>query len=187
MKSDKVKATENALKFIGNNPSFDIAEFIDRISIKEDWAKIVVAHIYLDHIVTSLLKSKLPHPDEYLDKRGFSEKLVLSQSMGYLRGDFGIVLRKINTSRNKFAHELSFDVSDAEKRDLFRTLTTERPISDVTQAGGFEEFLITVVIFAEVSRVAEQRRGEISEEQNYVTGKIMEILIAQKGKYGSEE
>ncbi|MDQ1186926.1 hypothetical protein [Agrobacterium larrymoorei] len=184
MSNEKIKATQRALKIIGDHPSFDIAEFIDRISVKQDWAKIVVAHIYLDHIITDLLRNKLAYPDDYLDKRGFSDKLVLCQSLGYLRGQFGSVLRKINSSRNKFAHELLFEVSETEKRDLFRTLTTERPISDVIEEGGFEEFLITVVIFAEASRAAERRREDISKEQDYVIGKILEILIANKSSIG---
>ncbi|MDH7807847.1 MULTISPECIES: hypothetical protein [unclassified Rhizobium] len=176
----KIQASEKALKFIGDNPSFDISEFIDRISISDDWAKIVVAHIYLDHIVTEILKDKFENPGNYLEGKGFSEKLALCKAFGYFDDKFGNVLRAINKSRNKFAHKLVFIVSDQEKRDLFRTLTTERPISDVTQPGGFEEFLITVVMFAEVYRAGEKRSAEISKEYNFVSEKILELLIANK-------
>lgn len=176
----KIQAAEKALKFIGDNPSFDIIEFIDRISIRDDWAKIVVAHIYLDRIITEILRERFERPGNYLEGRGFSEKLALCKAFGYFNDEFGNVLKAINKSRNKFAHKLVFTVSDEEKRDLFRTLTKERPISDVTQPGGFEEFLITVVIFAEVSRAGEKRRTEISKEHNFVSEKILEILIANK-------
>ncbi|MCZ7448928.1 hypothetical protein O8B93_15175 [Agrobacterium rhizogenes] len=182
----KIQAAEKTLKFIGDNPCFDIIEFIDRISINEDWAKIVVAHIYLDHIVTEILREKLENPGKYPESRGFSEKLALCKAFGYFNDEFGSVLSAINNSRNKFAHKLVFIVSDQEKRDLFRTLTKERPISDVTQPGGFEEFLITVVMLAEVARAGEKRRADLLKEYNYVSEKIMEILIANKNMLGTK-
>lgn len=173
----KLKSTINLLKSIGNDPSFDIGEFIDRISVKEDWAKLIVAHIYLDHIITSVLDEHLDHPDSYLKgHRPFSEKLVLCQALGYFRDEFGAVLTAVNTVRNKFAHKLVFDVSDEVKRNLFRTLTTERPISEATKPEGFEEFLFTVVMFAEFNRANEKRKNRLSKEETLLKQRLYELV-----------
>lgn len=181
---NELEAAERLLNSIGDNPSFDISEFIDRISVAEDWGKLIVAHIYLDHIITEVLNTHLDHPTAYFNgHRSFAEKLSLCQAMGYFRDKFGNVLKAINTSRNRFAHKLVFHVSDEEKRNLFRTLTTERPISEVTRPDGFADFLFTVVIFAEISRSAEERQAELSKEREAVSEKILELLIANKNVF----
>ncbi|MGV1954381.1 hypothetical protein ACQZ5G_10260 [Agrobacterium sp. 22-214-1] len=178
---NEFKAAESLLNSIGDNPSFDISEFIDRISVTEDWGKLIVAHIYLDHIVTEVLNTHLDHPASYFNgHRSFAEKLSLCQALGYFHDEFGNVLRAVNNLRNRFAHKLIFHVSDEEKRNLFRTLTTERATSEVTRPGGFEEFLFTVVMFAEISRSAEKRQAELSKEHKFVSEKILELLIANK-------
>lgn len=184
---NEFEAAERLLNSIGDNPSFDISEFIERISVAEDWGKLIVAHIYLDHIITEVLNTHLDHPTAYFNgHRSFAEKLSLCQAMGYFRDKFGDVLKAINNSRNKFAHKLVFHVSDEEKRNLFRTLTTERPTSEVTRPDGFEEFLFTIVIFAEISRSAEERQAELSKEQEAVSKKILELLIANKDMLGDK-
>jgi len=184
---NEFKAAESLLNSIGDNPSFDIGEFIDRLSVAEDWGKLIVAHIYLDHIVTEVLNTHLDHPASYFNGyRSFAEKLSLCQAMGYFRDEFGNVLKAVNNSRNRFAHKLVFHVSDEEKRNLFRTLTTERAISEVTRPGGFEEFLFTVVMFAEISRSAEERQAELSKEHKFVSEKILELLIANKDLLGDK-
>lgn len=177
-KQNEFKTAESLLNSIGDNPSFDIGEFIDRISVTEDWGKLIVAHIYLDHIVTEVLNEHLPHPESYFknNHRHFGEKLTLCQSLGYFRDEFGNVLRSLNTSRNKFAHKLIFDVSDEEKKNLFRTLTKERPLSEVTKPEGFEDFLFTVVMFAEFERASHKHRSEILRESNQLKDKLYEIL-----------
>lgn len=150
----------------------------------EDWGKLIVAHIYLDHIITEVLNTHLDHPTAYFNgHRSFAEKLGLCQATGYFRDKFGNVLKAINTSRNRFAHKLVFHVSDEEKRNLFRTLTTERPISEVTRPDGFADFLFTVVVFAEISRSAEERQAELSKEREAVSEKILELLIANKNVF----
>ena len=169
------------LDVIGNEPSFDILEFIDRIEIDEDWAKLIVAHIYLDHIITEVLNEHLPHPVLYFKDthRHFAEKLVLCQSIGYFRDEFGSVLKAINKARNHFAHKLVFNVSDKEKEALFRTFTKTRPLSDVTKPSGFQEFLFTIVMFAEFERANEKRRSHLSNEETKLKQQMFEILSAE--------
>jgi len=71
---------------------------------------------------------------------------------------------------------LIFDVSDEEKKNLFRTLTKERPLSEVTKPEGFEDFLFTVVMFAELERASHKHRSEILRESNQQKDKLYEIL-----------
>jgi len=181
LKQGRFEKEELLLRSIGDNPSFDISTFIDRISVSEDWAKLIVAHIYLDHIITAVLNEHLDHPEAYFNAhRSFAEKLGLCQALGFFRDEFGSVLKAVNALRNKFAHKLVFEVSDDEKRNIFRVLTTERPVSDVTRADGFGDFLFTVVMFTEVERASNKRQSELLKEQEFVRSKIMELLIANK-------
>lgn len=134
--------------------SFDVLEFIERLEVNADWAKLMVAHIYLDHILELYIKDHLPRADVYLSSghRGFSEKLSLCVAHGFLDDEESSVLKSINSCRNKFAHQLIFNISDTVKKDLFRSYTQMRSPEEVLQEDGFDNFLLTVVLMLEIRR-----------------------------------
>ncbi len=168
------------LATIEEKGSFDLSAFFARLEAVPDWGKIVVAHIYLDHILTETLRDVLPNAELYFQgHKSFSDKLNLCQSHGCFAGEFGRVLAGINTSRNRFAHKLVFDVSDAEKTNLFRLLSESRPVSAVTEEGGFESFLIDVVVYAEYERIAFAKLQDLDRQKSHLMKEAMELLSVE--------
>ena len=168
---------------IGDKASFDIAEFLQRMTEGYDWIKLIVTHIYLDHIVTETLKDQLPDPAAYLKgHKPFIDKLNICQALGYFEGEFGGLLKAVNTARNRFAHKLIFDVTEEEKKNLFRLFTTARPLTEVTRPEGFEDFLIIVVLLAEVERVVEKKRTHLSQEMSELMDGLLTLLSEKKAE-----
>lgn len=165
------------LKSIGDKPSFNIADFLDRLASLPDWVKLLVAHIYLDHILTETLRDQLPNADAYLSgHRSFVDKLQVCQALGFYQNDLGALMKAINSKRNKFAHKLSFDVSAEEKRDLFRIFTKTRSLVDVLLEGGFGDFLSGVVLLAEAERAAHGKRKMLEDEKQLILEELFEFL-----------
>jgi hypothetical protein len=56
--------------------SFDVVALTDRLFAVEDWAKLVAAHIYLDHILMETLLDRIADIDVYLKggHKTFSDK-----------------------------------------------------------------------------------------------------------------
>lgn len=165
------------LKSIGDKPSFDIADFLDRLANVPDWVKLLVAHIYLDHILTETLRGQMPNADAYLlGHKSFLDKLQVCRALGFYENDLGELLKAINSKRNKFAHRLSFDVSAEEKRDLFRTFTKTRSLDDVLSEGGFGNFLSFVVLLAEAERTAQGKKKNLEDERQLVLEELFAVL-----------
>ena len=158
--------------------SFDVLEFIERLEVNADWAKLMVAHIYLDHILALYIKDHLPHAEVYLEggHRGFSEKLSLCIAHGFIDNEMSSVLKTINACRNKFAHQLIFSISDATKKDLFRSYTKTRALDEVTQEGGFDNFLLTVVLMFEIHRQGIKKSAALEREIAAVQEEMYEYV-----------
>lgn len=170
------------LNLIGEDGCFDLGDFFSRLEEAPDWGKILVAHIYLDHIVTEVLRASLLNADAYFQgHRPFSEKLNLCQALGCFADDFGKILAGINTARNRFAHKLVFEVSDEDKKNLFRLFTSSREVEDVILPGGFEQFLATVVVSAEATRVVFLRKADMNRERARLMEEAMVLLAARLG------
>ncbi|MDI6027834.1 hypothetical protein QBK99_16725 [Corticibacterium sp. UT-5YL-CI-8] len=180
MEVDKSSLEYRTLERIGDKACFDIGEFLDRISDGKDWVKLIVAHIYLDHIVTQTLIDHLPNHDVYLKgHRAFYDKLALCQALGYFVDEIAPVLNSINSNRNKFAHQLIFNVSDKQKKEMFRTFTNAQPISNVLKPDGFEGFLVGVVILTEFERVMDRRIQGMAQPISDLLQDLQSILAGQ--------
>lgn len=167
------------------NMSFDVLEFIERLEVNADWAKLMVAHIYLDHILTLYIYDHLPRAEVYLTSghRGFAEKLSLCIAHGLLDDDISAVLKSINACRNKFAHKLIFSIPSEVKKDLFRSYTQVRSSDEVLEKDGFGNFLFTIVLMAEIQRQAVKKSAAIQKDIIAAKGELYQIvteLLAQK-------
>lgn len=175
MPADKRSLESRILDGIADKACFDVGDLIDRLSVSEDWSKLIVAHIYLDHIVSQTLVDHLPHHESYLSGyRPFMDKLSLCQALGYFQSELGAVLKSINASRNKFAHNLVFDFSDTEKKNLFRVFTKELPLSEILRPDGLTDFLIMVVLLTELSRVSEAKRRELANIESELMSEMFD-------------
>jgi hypothetical protein len=170
--------------------SFDVLELIERLDVNADWAKLIVAHIYLDHILELYINDHFPRADVYLNSghRGFAEKLSVCVAQGLIDEELSVSLRAVNACRNKFAHNLIFDISDTVKEDLFRSFTKDRSSNEVLTSGGFDNFLLTVVLMAEINRQATKKsatlRREIKAAQDELFGYVSALIDKERDRDG---
>ncbi|MBD8663026.1 hypothetical protein IFT59_07140 [Rhizobium sp. CFBP 8752] len=159
--------------------SFDYEELHERLTASEDWGKLVVCHIYLDHILTTSLKDHMPKAGLYLDNgyKTFADKVSLCQALNILDDELARTLKSINSQRNKFAHRLVFDVPNETKLALFKEFSPTRPAQDVLAENGFSSFLITVVMLVEAERIYTQIIAEKSKEIAVHREKMLELAI----------
>ena len=140
--------------------SFDYDRFLERIGSGERWQTLLQAHLYFDHVITLVLTEALQRPEE-LDVRrmGFSQKLQLISAMDLLSRDLLPAIGRINDLRNKIAHDLSFEVSDKDERDLrnclpkyFSDFILEHASRDAPGPPRFDEIIDLLLLMVEFGR-----------------------------------
>lgn len=159
--------------------SFDPRELSRRLTAAEDWGKLVVCHIYLDHILTAALADHMPKADVWLKSgyKTFADKVALCQALEVIDSEIAATLKSINSYRNKFAHRLVFDVPDETKVALFKEFSPARPKEDVLCPEGFDSFLFTVVMLSEFERISAQVIAELDREIAFNKARMLEIAI----------
>lgn len=99
--------------------SFDRGDFTKRVRNGDRWQQIIQAHLYFEHVVAQLLKEALAKPEAIaMSRMGFGQRLDLVVAMALLPDELVTPTRKISGLRNKIAHDLSFEISDSDVRDL---------------------------------------------------------------------
>ena len=81
---------------------------------------LISVHLLLEHIMVRCLHAVIPNPNALLGSRtiSFSMLVSLCEAHGVLDSDLSRVLRMVNTIRNKCAHELAYNPSDSELRNV---------------------------------------------------------------------
>ena len=99
--------------------SFDQILMRDRLNSGEDWHKVVMGHLYVDHIFINMLAEALPNSASIkLSRLGFQQKLELVDAMGLVPKELVGVANLINRIRNKIAHSLDFSITEKDQTDL---------------------------------------------------------------------
>lgn len=91
------------------------AHFLKRVSVIDDLlALVLTAHLFLERFLDAIITKKFPNAHVILGNRGFTFALKadLLRAKNYLREDVYNDVRLINAIRNKFAHDLMFDLAD---------------------------------------------------------------------------
>jgi len=105
--------------------SFNVKEFDARISSGDAWQRIVQGHLYFEHVVGQLLLEALKKPEAIsLSRMGYSQRLDLASALGILDDELIYALRKINSLRNKLAHNLNFEITVQDVLDLANCTST---------------------------------------------------------------
>jgi hypothetical protein len=140
--------------------SFDDEQLKARISTGERWQQLLQAHLYFDHVITRLLVDELANPDAIDARRmSFLQKLRLTQALGLIPTDLASSVEFINGLRNKIAHDLDFEISDKDERDLANC--TPKRLRDIMASDNkrdsvgplrFHELLRIVLLQIEVTR-----------------------------------
>jgi hypothetical protein len=96
------------------------AEFIRRLFSSDDALSFVItSHLFIETFINEIIRKKFSKSFLILNKRefSFSLKLDLLKSKNYFDDNLYLDLQLINTLRNKFAHNLNYDIAifDASK------------------------------------------------------------------------
>jgi hypothetical protein len=99
--------------------SFDQERFKSRIYGAEPWQQLLQAHLYFDHVVSAILNEALANPDAISTSRmSFAQKVQLISALGLLPKGLVAPVEFMNSLRNKIAHQLDFEIADADVRDF---------------------------------------------------------------------
>jgi len=89
-----------------------------KLRVQPIWVRFIAAHIYVDHILTTLIKDNMPNPGALVKSTGrrkyLIDKLEICEAMGWLPKELATVVKRLNSLRNGFAHELNFEVPKAD-------------------------------------------------------------------------
>jgi len=143
--------------------SFDRDRFEARISTGEHWQQLLQAHLYYDHVITQLLSDALDNPDAVSLNR---------LALNLLPAPLVSTVEAINGLRNKIAHDLNFEISDKDVRDI--ESCTPKYLRDIAETEDdrkpgplrFNELLRVVLFQIEVLR------------QNNVLGRLTNLKSA---------
>ena len=104
--------------------SFDMDRMVDRVNGGE-WQNVLQAHLYLDHVLTLILRENVPNPNALkLDRIGFSQKVDLANALSLVPASHVALLRRVNTLRNKISHDVDYVLTDIDTRAVCNTVPT---------------------------------------------------------------
>jgi len=178
--------TESELKDRANIFSFDLDTLRTRLGVNSNWAKIIVGHIYADHIISQTLRENLKNPGSLgIENRQkyLLDKLQICESMYWVDPVDAAILRKLNKLRNNFAHTLSFNVTKKEIYDFknllpkeYRELADEIAVKRNTkgESGYFRDYIRVFIIMIDIKRQSVLRSNYLRKFRERELGKAME-------------
>lgn len=91
----------------------------------DDFLVIVLkGHLYVEHELTELIKMFLEN-EEYFKIHTFKSKLDLARALGVIKNDWYPSLNKLNNLRNKYAHNLFYELTEEDYDDFRSVLTVD--------------------------------------------------------------
>jgi hypothetical protein len=152
--------------------SFDQKKLAERIRTGEHWQQLLQAHLYYDHVVTCMLTEELKNPDAINVKRmGFFQKLRLIRAMGLLPEQLTIVVERINSLRNRIAHDLNFEIDENQVQEL-RGLIAPPPFPEGKEPLRFNEML-----YAPLLRIEDIRQHHAAHRRAMRKAFLNAILV----------
>lgn len=154
----KVNSTPDDELVAGIGFSFELELLRKRVEVGDRWQQLIQAHLFFDHVITNILTDALVKPEAVNAKRmSFLQKLQLIESMGLLPVEVIRPIGVVNDMRNKIAHDLRFEITDKEERDLFNSI--QKHIREIWHQRDsknkkikFHELLIVLLLHIEVVR-----------------------------------
>jgi hypothetical protein len=102
--------------------SFDFKKFEEAMKGADMLSMVIRGHLYLEHALIQMLVEAMTKPNETLVRRmNFPTKLDLCIALDLLNEEWKVSVNKVNEMRNRVAHRLDTQFSDAEKDELFNS------------------------------------------------------------------
>jgi len=84
---------------------------------------LIKGHLWVERSINEALIAISERPSELrLDRWAFTTKVDMAAALGCVDLEHATAIRKLNSLRNRAAHRLDYDVSDAEVREFARSL-----------------------------------------------------------------
>lgn len=166
------RMTDAEIKASAKQFSFDRDKFQQRLRIRSKGHKLLVAHLYLDHVVSAILAESMVVPAALdLERMAFAQKLQIGMALGLLRPEEKAMMKAVNDVRNRLAHRLDFEMNDEQVARIRSAPPSELSGWAIEQSGGrrlsLGNLLTAIVVFMEFRRQALKegrlmsRRGEV--------------------------
>ncbi|MCK4928970.1 MAG: hypothetical protein KAR76_04455, partial [Methanosarcinales archaeon] len=84
--------------------------FKDIFATEDTRTLILIIHLYLEHIISAIIKEKFVNYEEIL-KFGLFQKVKILRAADIITENISNDILYINSIRNKFAHKLNYDAS----------------------------------------------------------------------------
>lgn len=117
-----MKSIKRKIKKIKTVADKEHKNFCDRHlkNQKDPTILILKSHLYIENILDQILKEVLPNPKKLLDKK-FSEKIDIFEALN-ISPNITEKLRTLNKIRNKFSHNLDYNLTKKNLEPLIKGL-----------------------------------------------------------------
>ncbi|NYF15987.1 hypothetical protein HDC37_000801 [Microbacterium sp. AK009] len=113
----------------GKRVNLDTVHFRELVGVlreSDDVGVLLRGHLWIEALLEYAARGKLESPDAIgWGGARFEHKLALAEAVGVLDHDMAVAVRGFNGLRNRLAHELVFQVTDAEVTTLIGRLGEE--------------------------------------------------------------
>jgi hypothetical protein len=159
------------LEYALGERSFENSKFNALIDSSADWASVIAAHIYVDHVLGCFLEEYCVRPRSVSpDSRRLSvaDKAAFLHGVGVMSDGALTAINLLNRVRNRFAHRLDFEVTEEQLAEYRSALYSsfgqrfyDRDEFKGTDGGklGLKMLLKLLVIFVEEERLAYLAHG----------------------------
>lgn len=125
---DWVNVSEHELRERASVFSYDLWAARKKVRVQPIWVRFITAHIYVDHILTCFIRDNMPNAGALVRSGGrrkyLIDKLEICEAMAWIPRDLAAVVKRLNTMRNGFAHDLNFVVQKAEVESFLAIFPT---------------------------------------------------------------
>lgn len=146
-----------------NYEKFIATAYINRLSrVNDPLAVVVTIHLYTEYWLDRILESACENPNRLPRQMNYKNKLDIVHSLVSLPDGLHKNLSKLNTLRNKCAHNLDFDFSTADYNYDLSTLVNnnEQIIDDLTKIELWDRLMwIGIATFGWVNNFANKSLG----------------------------
>jgi hypothetical protein len=98
---------------------------METLAAEDDMTLIIRGHLVLEVLLNRLIVLATPPASEELDRLWFNQKLDVAIALGALSPDVRAGWRQVNTLRNRFAHDLRAELTQADADDLLNGMPAE--------------------------------------------------------------
>ena len=111
--------TDDEIEKLSRTWCFDGDASWGRLSRGDAWHKVLLAHLFYDHVLTALIEDGVSDPKPLqLDRMAFSAKLSLGQALNLVPESSVPYFKAVNRLRNSIAHDLAFRIKKEHVDEL---------------------------------------------------------------------